>query len=376
MKYHKSFKSKVTFVEYHGCEMLSTINDYKNLNTKLKLRCKCNNIFEKSWNNLRSTPWCRDCSIKKRKQTCLEKYGYDYIGKVPEIKKKQIDTNLRKYGVKNPFQASEIKKKIKQTNLKKYGVENPLQSFEIKEKMKQTNLRKYGVENPFQSSEIKKKIKQTNLRKYGVENPSQNKKLKEKAKKSNIKTNLERRGVPSPLSDPKVWVKIRKAHKKKLGVDNPLKCKKIREKIEQTMLERYGARYSSQSPEIFSKILKKLYSSKQYQFPSGKSRIIQGYENKCLDILLTQGIKELDIITGIKNIPVIDYQDNKGKKRKYYPDIYISSKNLLIEVKSPYTYMKDQERNELKFRKASQNYRFQLWIFDRNSSVPYIFLYS
>ena len=65
-------------------------------------------------------------------------------------------------------------KKRKQTCLEKYGVENVHQSQEIKEKCKQTCLEKYGVDNPAKNEAIKQKTKETNEKlwpdKYGLGN--------------------------------------------------------------------------------------------------------------------------------------------------------------------------------------------------------------
>ena len=56
--------------------------------------------------------------------------------------------------------------------------------------------------------------------------------------------------------------------------------------------------------------------------------------------------KETDIITKTKNIPKIKYFDNTD--RYYFPDIYIPGDNLIIEVKSEYTYNSQISRNLLK----------------------------
>lgn len=58
-------------------------------------------------------------------------------------------------------------------------------------------------------------------------------------------------------------------------------------------------------------------------------------------------------------------QDNK--EHKYFPDFYIKSKNLIIEVKSEWTYKILLIKNILKalaVRKAG--YNFEFWIYTRN----------
>lgn len=133
---------------------------------------------------------------KKSKETCLEKYGYEYILQVPEIRDNYKSIMIEKYGVDNISKSETIKQKKKQTSLENYGVEFPLQhSPDIVKKSKQTLLHIYGVDNAsksqtikqkkkdkatekygdgiinvFQAEEVKSQIKQTNLEKYGVDN--------------------------------------------------------------------------------------------------------------------------------------------------------------------------------------------------------------
>ena len=83
--------------------------------------------------------------IKKRKQTCLEKYGVENPNQFNEFKEKSKQTCLEKYGVENPFSSEKIKEQIKQTCLEKYGVEYSGQIESSREKTKQTMLNKYGV---------------------------------------------------------------------------------------------------------------------------------------------------------------------------------------------------------------------------------------
>lgn len=72
---------------------------------------------------------------------------------------------------------------------------------------------------------------------------------------------------------------------------------------------------------------------------------------------------ENEIIT--INIPSIKYIFEQ-KERRYYADIWIPSENLIIEVKSEWTYKKDLEKN-LKKRDTclELGYKFQFWICDK-----------
>lgn len=98
--------------------------------------------------------------------------------------------------------------------------------------------------------------------------------------------------------------------------------------------------------------------------PSGKIVNYQGYEKFALDELL-QLFNEDDIENERYKVPIIKYiQDNK--EHNYFPDFYIKSKNLIIEVKSEWTYKILLIKNILKalaVRKAG--YNFEFWIYTR-----------
>jgi len=64
---------------------------------------------------------------------------------------------------------------------------------------------------------------------------------------------------------------------------------------------------------------------------------VQGYENRALDILLKE-YSEDEILTDRKDVPEIWYIGEDNKKHRYYTDIYIPKDNLIIEVKSTWTY--------------------------------------
>ena len=75
---------------------------------------------------------------------------------------------------------------------------------------------------------------------------------------------------------------------------------------------------------------------------------LQGYEPCVLDYLIERGLAKHEIKVGKSNIPVIEYFNPKGKKCLYFPDFYLPKSNLIIEVKSTYTYQQHKEINLLK----------------------------
>jgi hypothetical protein len=285
---------------------------------------ECDNIFNKSFREIvtHNNIYCKKCliikTVIKRQETCLEKHGVKSAMQSEYFKEQIKQTNLEKYGVKWSFQGKTVKEKIKKTNIQRYGVENPNQNLEIREKVKQTNLEKYGVEYVMQSDIFKEKIKNTMIERHGVENASQNETVKDKKKK--------------------------------------------------TCLKNYGVEYPSQNSIIMDKVVKSSYSKKDYIFPSGKCVLIQGYEHFALnELIMNENLDEDKILVGCKNVPIIWYKTDDGKKHRYYVDIYIPSQNRCIEVKSDWSYNIKTNNVVLKQQAAKElGYNYEIWIYNQN----------
>ena len=210
--------------------------------------------------------------------------------------------------------------KSKETCLIKYGVENYTKTNEYKIKSTQTNIEKYGETHHLKTESSKNKIRESIREKYGVDNISQLESIKLKKKlKSKSKTQEEKL--------------------------------EIRRKYEETCLERYGVSHLSQDSDFLEEILKKSFSFKSYRLPSGKVISLQGYEPEAMNYLL-KNYSESDLITKNSeiesNIGRIFYYDINQKKHRYFPDIYIKSENLVIEVKSDFTYNLNIQINQIK----------------------------
>ena len=229
------------------------------------------------------------------------------------------------------------KEKVKATCLKNHGVENPFQSKEIKEKMKTTWLEKYGVENPRQSYEVKEKSKATCLKNLGVEYPGQSQEVKEKSKATCLKN---------------------------FGVEYSLQSQEVKEKGKETCLKKYNVKHHTQNAEVAEKMSKASYSRKDYILPSGKIIHVQGYEHYALDELV-KVFNEEEIITGSGSVPEIWYDDDEGNKHRHFVDIFISSQNKCIEVKSSWTGEKKND-NIFKKQKAGKRlgYNYEIWIYN------------
>jgi hypothetical protein len=397
----KTDKCKKTCLEKYGVEYSSQCKEVKDKFTKtclekygvehtfqsevIKTKIKETNIIRYGVEN----PTQNNIIKEKVKKTCIEKYGVENAFKNKDIKEKCKNTILKKYGVVNPSQNQEIKNKkietslknwgveypsqnqeiqhkIKETNIKNMGVEYPMQNELVKSKLKHTNLNKYGVEYTFQCESIKNKIKLSNMKNLGVEYPSQNEEVKNKIKLSNMQ-NL---GVEYPSQNEEIKNKTKQTCIQKYGCEYVLQSEEVKNKTKQTCLEKYGYSHPFQNPEIMEKNVKSSYSKKEYVFPSGRIDKIQGYEHFALDkLIINEKIDESDIIIGCKNVPEIWYNDEHGKKHRYYVDIFIPSQNKCIEVKSEWTYKK-QINSVLLKEEAAKNlgYNYEIWIFDKNGN--------
>ena len=248
-------------------------------------------------------------TVNKAKATKLQRYGNENY----RNDEQRIITNIERYGGPNPMHSEEVKAKIVQTNNERYGVDNPMQNSVIKQKADQTNLERYGHSNAAQGEVAKAKTKATMIDRYGVESALQNKDIHNKV----VQTNIERYGIGFPMQDPKKFEQQQK------------KCNKY----------------------------------KSLTLPSGQVRLYQGFEDVAI-LHLLQTYSEDEIISERTYLPVIIYDGT----RRYFPDIFIPKDNLIIEVKSTWTYRQHFERNQLKKKAAEQaGYSFQFWICSNSS---------
>jgi hypothetical protein len=276
------------------------------------------------------------------KQTCENKKCI-----AENIKNKSEKAIQAKYGVKSFSLIPGVQDKKRKTCLKKYGVEVSSQSNIVKNKNKQTCLKNHGVENVYQSEKIKEKCRKTKKEKYGNENFTNRKKAKQ--------TCLKNHGVEWSLMDPSVK-ELGNQKMKELYGENPLTHPDIKKKKEETSLKKYGVKSPNQS-DIVKKHKEESYirnfgvsnpMKKEYIFDKQQYR--SGYRQKFNEKLHYQGSYELDFlrkyseILNIENGKTFKYNDN----RIYYSDFYISSLNLIIEIKGSYYYNRDIEVINLK----------------------------
>ena len=82
-------------------------------------------------------------------------------------------------------------------------------------------------------------------------------------------------------------------------------------------------------------------------------------------VIINEEIDESDIITGVANVPEIWYNDDSGKKRRHYVDIFIPSQNKCIEVKSEWTIQFKSSFVFAKQNAAKQlGYNYEIWVYN------------
>lgn len=201
--------------------------------------------------------------------------------------------------------------------------------------MKDSLQKNYDCDNPMRSKIVKEKHKKTCLKNYGVEYPSQSNVVKEK---------------------------IKNTCRKKYGVEHPMNLHEVKEKQKTTSLRNYGVEFPMQNSEVFEKTIAALFRKKEYIWKTGEISIVQGNEPIVLKELEDKGYFFCDVKTSQIDMPQFWY-DFEGKRRRYFPDIYIPKENLIIEVKSEYTLKLNSEKNKLKFESvklAGYNFRLEV----------------
>jgi hypothetical protein len=273
-------------------------------------------------------------------------------------------TNLERYKVEHPIQNLTIKDKIYNTMLERYGVKNALKNNDLKSKAEETCMQNHGVKNPFESDKIKEKIKETNNERYGADYGVESDTVKDKIKE----TNLKRYGFTCSLLNEGVINKIKATNLERYDAEHPFQNITIQDKFKQTNLERYEVEYPAQNQEVMDRTQKNAKKYKEYMMPSGEVRKVQGYEPFAIKKLL-KVCAEDQIKTDRKDVPRVQYEIN-GKKKYYFPDIFIPHENKIIEVKSEWTLKWKPEQIQLK-RKAceEQGFGYEIWCFDRKGNM-------
>lgn len=154
----------------------------------------------------------------------------------------------------------------------------------------------------------------------------------------------------------------------KHGVYNHGARPEVVRRRKRTMLRRYGVAYALQHRKFFRKMVDSSYGV--YKIRVGKRKVeVQGYERHAVAYLLSKGVSPTNLVfLQDEELPVISYT-YRGRTHTYYPDIYIKNINMIVEVKSTYTYFVNEKVNKIK-RKAclDAGYRFKFLVFNKDGS--------
>lgn len=165
---------------------------------------------------------------------------------------------------------------------------------------------------------------------------------------------------------------------KRYGVDNPAKLTTFKEKARKTSIKKYGTNWPIQSKSVFEKRPKFGKTWKTVTIDE-KEFFVQGYEDIFLEQHNDFNISIDELIHGKSMCPSFSWKDDQNIEHKYYPDFYVPSKNLIIEIKSTWTYEIHLKENKQKFASViNQGYQLMCVIYSsrRNKKPKILFTNS
>jgi hypothetical protein len=154
-----------------------------------------------------------------------------------------------------------------------------------------------------------------------------------------------------------------------------VRCKNCGDKRRKdTNIKKYGHEFCHQSESVRKKMFVNSFLIKEWVSPNGKVFKYQGYENEIIKKLISDGIKEDDIVTendfGEMGVASDFWYEFENKKRRYFPDIFIKHQNKYIEVKSTYTYDLEPEKVLAKAKCVhDRGYNIEIYVLDGKKEI-------
>jgi predicted DNA-binding protein YlxM (UPF0122 family) len=141
------------------------------------------------------------------------------------------------------------------------------------------------------------------------------------------------------------------------------------ERKKKTNLKNWGVEHPMQHPIINERSSINSFKFKAVDIYGRIFSHLQGYEPQGITYLIENyGISVNDIHSGRK-VPRIRYKF-QGQHKIYFPDIYVESQNLLIEVKCEYTYNNMLDLNNVKRDAAIRaGFKYKTIIFNNSGKV-------
>ena len=294
--------------------------------------------------------YCSKRCSQLDKEKFLKKYGVEHHLKSENVKKKRKETVLNKYGVDNIGKIT--REKAKQTTIKRYGVDNYTKTAEYRQKRVETSLKKYGVSHPMQYEPIKLKQKKS------LE--GKRKEIYEKVKK----TLIFKYGVSSPMYINSVKHKVLEGYKKKVWRRLVLK------------LDKNGVKPLFDF-DTFKEISVKNRDRYQFLCKSCNTKFLDHLDNGhipvCPNCFKNISNPERIIISFLKENGFSFETNNRVIIKPFEIDIYIPKNKIGIEVNGIYfhTFEKLIEERGLT-EKQAKNYHRLKWILANKKSIRLI----
>jgi hypothetical protein len=355
---NKKFSEICDLLRELGSNIRSDIDHYKKYFTIKFLCARCKQkILEKKWKPISNRRiYCDECTKKNRCETNIQRYNDPQFFASLDFKQKQKEYYRTHYGVEYNMQVPEIAKKARQTNINTHGGLHNLATEFIRRLMREGFYKKYGCTQG-NHLESREKMKETNLEKYGTEFIIGSKYFEE--------TMIDKYGT--------IYYALSEDGKQYMMTNYGSKYYVNSQTFRKKMLELYGVEHAMQNPFILEKAFKSAHKRKEYILPDGTITSYQGYENFMLDYMYSI-FEQDDVVNRLGEVPRIPYVYG-NTNRYYFPDAYVKSLNLIIEVKSLYTLgtkanPKELDKNREKFRAViDQGYNFLLVVYDSKGNL-------
>lgn len=120
------------------------------------------------------------------------------------------------------------------------------------------------------------------------------------------------------------------------GVENAISIPGSKDKVRATCIAKYGVRSAAQRS-------RSTHGKWKTVVIEGKKFRVQGYEDVFLERSLEFGFPQESLTQGKNNCPTIPWTDSNGIERVYFPDFFVRDRNLLIEIKSSWTFENNKE---------------------------------
>jgi hypothetical protein len=296
-----------SYIESIGCKMVST--EYKSNKKPLEYLCSCGNpeVQKNTLSSIKLGIRCPKCRLDRMKATNKERFGYEFVSQRPD-KKESALKGIRKYIAEKKHTLEELQEYYKKEGCELLATEYTNCTVPMKFLCKCGRI----GENAFAHFRD--------------------------GQRCNAKECM--------------YARREETNYVLYGDTSYTRTDAYKVSYKATCLAKYNCEYAAQSPEVQAKIEKTSHAFKDYTMPSGNVVKIQGYEHYALDHLL-KSYKEEHIAIGRKEQPELWWNDVSGKKRRYFSDFYIPHEDMIVEVKSTWTYKKGIEDGKLQKQKEA-----------------------